>query len=99
MRKVDKKVIVDCANNLMFNLSEDNIDSLEKDFENFIAQIDYLKAIDDVDLATPMSFPVSFHTKFLREDKPSNPLKVNQVLKNVENKFADQVKVSKVIGE
>ena len=42
MRKITKQVLIDCADNLLFNLSDIELEKLEKDFENFISQIDFL---------------------------------------------------------
>ena len=99
MRKITKQVLIDCADNLLFNLSDIELEKLEKDFENFISQIEFLKALDDIDSEVCTTFPYEYYSNYLRDDVPTKPLKAKDVLKNVNNKYADMIKVSKVIGE
>lgn len=99
MREVNKKMIIECADNLLFSLSDQMVDDLVQDFENLNCQIDFLKAIDNIDDEIPTAYPYMNISTYLRKDVPEKPLPTKDVLKNVNNKFADYVKVSKVIGE
>lgn len=99
MRKVTKEVLKSCADNLLFELDEDNLNRLLEDFDALLQQINYLQAIENVDDMTPMAFPYEYHQTYLRPDVPGAATKADKVLKIAKNKFADQIKVSKVIGE
>jgi aspartyl/glutamyl-tRNA(Asn/Gln) amidotransferase C subunit len=98
MIKVTKEVIELCADNLMFNLSEGQAELIYDEFNTVLAQIDFLKGIEGVDDADPMTFPYSEHQKIMRDDKPSKPVKVEEELKNSNTKLGTQIKLPKVVG-
>ena len=98
MVKVTKEVIDLCAENLLFKLNPGQTDLIYEEFNTIMAQIDFLKGIPGVDKADPMTFPYSEHQKFLRKDKPSKPLRSEEVLKNSNTKIGNQIKLPKVVG-
>lgn len=98
MIKVTKQVIEQCADNLMFHLSEGQAELIYDEFSTVMAQIDFLSSIPGVDKAEPMTFPYSEHQKILREDKPGRPLKPSDALKNCNSKLGTQVRLPKVVG-
>lgn len=98
MIKVTKEVIDLCAENLLFKLNPGQTDLIYDEFNTIMAQIDFLKGIDGVDDADPMTFPYSEHQKFLRKDKPAKPLKSEVELMNCNTKLGNQVKLPKVVG-
>lgn len=98
MIKVTKEVIELCADNLMFNLSEGQAELIYDEFNTVLAQIDFLKGIEGVDDADPMTFPYSEHQTIMRDDKPSKPVKVEEELKNSNTKLGTQIKLPKVVG-
>ena len=98
MIKVTKEVIDLCAENLLFKLNPGQTDLIYEEFNTIMAQIDFLKGISGVDQADPMTFPYSEHQKFLRKDKPSKPLRSEEVLKNSNTKIGNQIKLPKVVG-
>lgn len=98
MIKITKDVINVCAENLMFELNPGQADLIYSEFNTVLKQIDFLKSIEGVDEAQPMTFPYREHQKFMREDKPSKPLKVKDALANSNTKYGTQVKLPKVVG-
>lgn len=98
MIKVTKDVIVNCADNLMFKLSEGQAELIYEEFSTVLAQVDFLSHIENVDNASPMTFPYSEHQKILRDDKPSKPYKDVDMLKNCNSKLGTQVRLPKVVG-
>ncbi len=98
MIKVTKEVIDLCAENLLFKLNPGQTDLIYEEFNTIMAQIDFLKGIDGVDEADPMTFPYSEHQKFLRKDKPAKPFKTEVELANCNTKLGNQVKLPKVVG-
>lgn len=99
MRKVTKEVIKQCADNLLFEISDENIEQLVEDFDALLVQVDFLKHIENIDNLPMMSYPYEVVNSTLREDTPLKPLNTNMVLKNSANPERKFVKVSKVIGE
>lgn len=98
MIKVTKDIIDMCAKNLMFELSEGQLDKIYEEFSTVLTQIDFLSKIDGVDEASEMTFPYKEHQKFLRDDKPGKTLKAEDALKNCNSKLGSQVKLPKVVG-
>ena len=98
MIKVTKEVIALCAENLLFKLNPGQTDLIYEEFNTIMAQIDFLKGISGGDQADPMTFPYSEHQKFLMKDKPSKPLRSEEVLKNSNTKIGNQIKLPKVVG-
>lgn len=98
MIKVTKEIIDLCAENLLFELNEGQTDLIYEEFNTIMAQIDFLKGIEGVDEASPMTFPYSEHQVLLRKDKPSTPLKSEVVLSNSNTKIGNQIKLPKVVG-
>lgn len=98
MIKVTKDVINGCAKNLMFRLNDGQADLIYSEFDTVLKQIDFLKSIPGVDESQPMTFPYHEHQKFMREDKPSKPVKTTDALKNSNTKLGNNVKLPKVVG-
>ncbi len=98
MIKVTKEVIDLCAENLLFRLNPGQTDLIYEEFSTIMAQIDFLKGIEGVDEAAPMTFPYSEHQKILRKDKPGKPLDSQEALKNCNTKIGNQIKLPKVVG-
>ncbi len=97
MTKIDKKIIEECAENLLFNISSKEEDVLLNEFNAIIAQMSFLGKIENIDSAEPMTFPTEEHYSYLREDIPSIPVDPKEELKNVSSKLGNQVKLPKVV--
>ncbi len=98
MIKVTKDVINQCAENLLFELAPGQADLIYEEFNTVLAQIDFLKGIEGVDEAEPMTFPYKEHQKLLREDIPSKPLSAEEELSNSNTRLGNQIKLPKVVG-
>ena len=97
--KVTKEDLKKYARLLMFDMKEEEYDTLLKEFaitEKHMALIGEIDGIEDVE---PMTFPYVIYHASLREDVSKPCLTTEEVLKNTKDKKADQVKVPKVVGE
>ena len=97
--KVTKEDLKKYAGLLMFDMKEEEYDTLLKEFaitEKHMALIGEIDGIEDVE---PMTFPYVIYHASLREDISKPCLTTEEVLKNTKDKKADQVKVPKVVGE
>ena len=97
--KVTKEDLKKYAGLLMFDMKEEEYDTLLKEFaitEKHMALIGEIDGIEDVE---PMTFPYVIYHASLREDINKPCLTTEEVLKNTKDKKADQVKVPKVVGE
>ena len=98
MKKVDKSVLKEAANKLMFDMSEEQYDTLLEEFEIIIKQMELISDIPGVDDAEPMTFPFDVTSSFLREDIPEEPLNREDALKNAKDVVDGQIRLPKVVG-
>ena len=98
MSEIKKEILKKCANNLMFELTDEECSFLQEDFENLFKQMEQLSQIDGIDDVEPMVFPFEVTTDFLREDIEGEPLSVEDVLKNAKDVQEGQIKLPKVVG-
>ncbi len=97
MKKVDMNLLKNCANNLMFEMKEEEYKTLLGEFDILLKQMDVFKDIEGLNEVTPMTFPFDCHNSYLREDEPSNPLTKEEVLKNAKEVLDDQIVLPKVV--
>ena len=98
MKDIKPEFLKKCANNLMFDLTDDEVDSLIKDFESLFRQINEIRKLEGIDEVEPMVFPFDVTTDFLREDVEVEPLSVEEVLQNAKDVQDGQIKLPKVVG-
>lgn len=98
MKEVNKDVLVDCAERLMFTMSDDQYEMLLEEFFTMIKQMKLIGQNEEVDKYSPMTFPFDVTTDFLREDVPLPPLEKEEALKNAKEVLDGQIKLPKVVG-
>lgn len=98
MRTVDKKILKGIANNLMFDMEEEQYETLLEEFDTVMKQMELISEIKGVDQAEPMVFPFNVTTSFLREDVPTTPLDSEEALKNASDVIEGQIRLPKVVG-
>ncbi len=97
MKSIDKEVLKDAANRLLFTMSDSEYDTLEKEFAILTKQMKKIAEIKGVDDYEPMTFPFPCETSFLREDEVADTLSRDEALKNAGNKQDNQIKLPKVV--
>ncbi|MFA5422126.1 MAG: Asp-tRNA(Asn)/Glu-tRNA(Gln) amidotransferase subunit GatC [Bacilli bacterium] len=98
MKTVSKDVLKDAAKRLLFDMSDEEYDTLLKEFDVVIKQMELIGKIEGVDSYEPMTFPFDVATSYLREDVPVRPLSKEEALRNAKNKLGGQIKLPKVVG-
>ena len=98
MKKVTKEVLQESANKLMFNLNDEELNTLLGEFDMIIKQMKLIGDIEGVDEATPMTFPFDVTNTYLRDDKADKPLARDEVLKNAKDVVDGQIRLPKVVG-
>jgi len=98
MKAINKEVLKDAAKRLLFEMSEQEYDTLLKEFDVVIKQMELIGKIEGVDDYAPMTFPFDCTTTYLREDIPARPLSKDEALRNAKNKLGGQIKLPKVVG-
>ncbi|MBQ3418919.1 MAG: Asp-tRNA(Asn)/Glu-tRNA(Gln) amidotransferase subunit GatC [Erysipelotrichaceae bacterium] len=93
MKKEDIKVL---ANNLMFDLNDEEIEDISKEFDKLDKMLAFFDEIDTNNVKE-MVYPFEDETSFLREDEVSNVLSQDDALKNAAKVISGHVVVPKVV--
>ena len=96
-KKITREDLKKYASKLMFDMKEDEYETLEKEFDIILKQMDLIGEIPNIKDVEPMTFPFVTYEAELREDEVKESLSVNEVLKNSKHTLNDQVKVPKVV--
>ncbi|MBP5091266.1 MAG: Asp-tRNA(Asn)/Glu-tRNA(Gln) amidotransferase subunit GatC [Bacilli bacterium] len=98
MKEINLEVLKDAANRLMFDMSEEEYQTLLDEFKILTKQMETIGKIEGLDDMEPMTFPFSAETSFLREDEPEEALPRDLALKNAGSVQDNQIKLPKVVG-
>lgn len=98
MVKYDKALLVKCANNLMFDMSDDQYDVLLNEFDVLTKQMELFGEIEGLENVSPMTFPFEIYTDFLRDDVEEETLSKEDILRNAKDVVDGQIKLPKVVG-
>jgi len=98
MKSVDKQMLKEAANKLMFDMEDSQYETLLKEFSVVLNNMELIGKIKGVDDATPMTFPFEVSNDFLREDVAVEPLKRDEALKNASEVVEGQIRLPKVVG-
>ena len=96
MEKFSNEYFHKLANDLKFDLSDDEINELKKDFIEVEKQVELFEKIDTTG-EEPMVYPFEEATTFLREDIEEDVLSQEDALKNVKDVRMGHVHVPKVV--
>ena len=97
MKKIDKNILKESALKLMFDMSDEQYDTLIDEFNILTKQMELISEIPGVDNAIPMTFPFEVKTTFLREDEPATPLDRDEALRNASDVVDGQIRLPKVV--
>lgn len=94
---IEKEKLKEYAHKLMFDMDDEEYETLSQEFEVILEQMDLIGKIPNIKDVEPMSFPFPLEEAELREDEIGDYLTVDEVLSNVKHQVRDQVKVPKVV--
>lgn len=94
---VTKEKLKNYAAKLMFDMKDEEYETLLKEFDIILKQMELIGQIDDISSVDPMTFPFVTYEATLREDEQKESLSVDEVLQNAKQTLNDQVKVPKVV--
>ena len=94
--KKDREYFKKLANQLMFDMSDEEADSLAQEFGGLEDQMKYM---DDVDTegVEEMVYPFEDETYFMREDVPDHVISQEDALANVTKKIEGHFVLPKVV--
>ena len=96
MEKFSTEYFHKLANDLKFDLSDEEIEELKKDFVAVEKQVSLFEKVD-TEGVEPMVYPFETPTVFLREDVVSDVLTQEEALKNVKDARMGHGHVPKVV--
>lgn len=97
---IEKEKLKKYARLLMFDMKEEEYETLQEEFGIILSQMDIIDKIPNISKVEPMSFPFLLDdVRKLREDEVLDYLTVSEVLDNTKYQVNDQVKVPKVVEE
>ena len=97
MKKVTKDVLKKTANNLMFDMTDEEYEQLVEDFEVVLKQIKIFESIEGIDDVEPMTFPYDVTNDYLREDEVTTPENRDDILRNANDVKDGQIRLPKVV--
>ena len=97
MKPVNKDVLKEAAHRLLFEMNDDEYETLLKEFEVISKQMDLISEIDGVEDVEPMTFPFPVFTDVLREDIAEETPSRDETLKNTSDVVDGMIKLPKVV--
>lgn len=97
MKPVNKDILKEAAHKLLFEMNDDEYETLLKEFEVISKQMELISQIDGVDDVEPMTFPYPVFTDVLREDVVEPTLDRDETLKNTSEVVDGMIKLPKVV--
>ena len=94
-----KEKLEELARKLMFEMEEDEYQTLLSEFDVILKQMDLIDKISDIDTVSPMTYPfdLELDDTYLREDIPSNEICFVDMKVIVKDYDSGLVKVPKVV--
>lgn len=96
MEQFDEHYFRVLANQIMFDLSDEEIKELKEDFTVLLDQLDLLNQID-TEAVEEMIYPFEAPTSYLRDDEANHIITQEEALSNVSSKKEGHVLVPKVV--
>ena len=98
MVKYDLKLLKECANNLMFDMSDEQYDVLLSEFDVITQQMSLLGEIEGLENVEPMTYCLDELFADFREDIPEESIPIEDLLKNSDLTEDREIVVPKVVG-
>ena len=94
---IEKSKLKDYANKLMFDMKDEEYETLANEFETILKQLDLIGEIENINSVEPMTFPFILEDVCLREDSNTRYIDVEEALNNCHVKKGREVKVPRVV--
>ena len=94
---ISKEKLKDYANKLMFDMEENQYETLQNEFEVIQKQMDIIGQIEGLGNIEPMTFPFQLDKVELREDNRSRSIDNEDAFANCHQKKGRDVKVPRVV--
>lgn len=85
------------ANKLMFDMNDEEYETLLNEFDVILKQMDLIGEINNISNVEPMTFPYELNDVELRDDSVSRNIEIEDALRNSGSVKGREVKVPKVV--
>lgn len=85
------------ADKLMFDMNDEEYDTLLNEFDVILKQMDLIGNIKNINDVEPMTFPYELDGVELRNDEESRNIEIEEILSNAASKKGREVCVPKVV--
>lgn len=94
---ITKEKLKNYANKLMFDMNDEEYETLQKEFEVIIKEMDLIGNIENIGDVEPMTFPFELDSVELRNDEDSRNIEIEDALSNTGSKKGREIRVPKVV--
>ena len=94
---ITKEKLRNYANKLMFDMNDEEYETLVKEFDVIEKYMDLIANIDNIGKVEPMTFPFELNNVELRNDKESRNISIEDALSNTGSKKGREICVPKVV--
>ena len=94
---ITKEKLKDYANKLMFDMNDEEYETLQKEFDVILKEMDLIGNIKDITNVDPMTFPFELDSVELRNDSESRNIEIEDALSNTGSKKGREIRVPKVV--
>ena len=98
MKEINETLLKECAHNLLFDMKEEEYQTLLEEFKIVQSQLAMIGNIEGLNDEEPMTFPFDCSITYLRDDVEGELLTKEEALKNAKDVFAGQIRLPKVVG-
>ncbi len=94
---ITKEKLKNYANKLMFDMNDEEYETLQKEFEVILKEMDLIGNIENIESVEPMTFPFELDSVELRNDNDSRNIEIDDALSNTGSKKGREIRVPKVV--
>ena len=94
---ITKEKLKNYAAKLMFDMNDEEYETLLNEFDVILKQMDLIGNIEDISSVEPMTFPYELDSVELRNDEESRNIEIEDALSNTGSKKGREIRVPKVV--
>ena len=94
---ITKEKLKNYAGKLMFDMKDEEYETLLKEFEVILKEMDLIGNIENISEVEPMTFPFELDGVELRSDEESRNIEIEDALSNTGSKKGREIRVPKVV--
>ncbi len=98
MNNFTKETVKEYAENILIDLTDEEISSVIEEFNELTKQMDKISKIPNISDVEPLTHPFDLYETTLRDDIASDGEDIEDILKNADRVEGREIEVPKVVG-